>query len=169
MIGSKAADGQSLGCVTGIDYLDYLVELSKRNVSRGNPELLAAKSIKFFRGDGWSGLPECAPFDAIHVGAAASEVPEALRAQLKPGGRMLVPIGSIGPDAQQQLTLIDHRLDGTFSERQVGGVRFVPLVKHGSGSAGGEVSVAELHMFARVHPGLLNIFGHEPKVYEIVS
>ena len=49
--------------------------------------------LKLVPGDGWDGLPGDAPFDIIHVGAAASEIPQALVEQLAPGGRMLIPVG----------------------------------------------------------------------------
>ena len=77
-------------------------------------------------GDGYQGWPEKAPFDAIVVAAAAPEVPAALLAQLKPGGRMVIPVGADGHT--QYLTLITKRADGGFDERRVLPVRFVPLV-----------------------------------------
>ncbi len=77
-------------------------------------------------GDGYQGWPEKAPFDAIVVAAAAPEVPAALLAQLKPGGRMVIPVGADG--YTQYLTLVTKRADGGFDERRVLPVRFVPLV-----------------------------------------
>jgi len=77
-------------------------------------------------GDGYAGWPERAPFDAIVVTAAAPRVPEALVAQLKPGGRMVIPVGE--SHAAQQLLLIVKRADGSIERRSVLPVRFVPLV-----------------------------------------
>ena len=77
-------------------------------------------------GDGYQGWPEKAPFDAIVVTAAAPEVPPALVEQLKPGGRMVVPVGADG--GVQTLQLIVKRPDGTLEQRNVLAVRFVPLV-----------------------------------------
>jgi protein-L-isoaspartate(D-aspartate) O-methyltransferase len=77
-------------------------------------------------GDGYAGWPERAPFDAIVVTAAAPRVPEALVAQLKPGGRMVIPVGE--SHAAQQLLLIVKRADGSVERRSVLPVRFVPLV-----------------------------------------
>ena len=76
-------------------------------------------------GDGYDGWPEQAPFDAIVVTAAASHVPPPLIAQLKPGGRMVIPVGS--RFLTQQLVLITKNADGTIQTRQLLPVRFVPL------------------------------------------
>lgn len=76
-------------------------------------------------GDGYHGWPERAPFDAIIVTAAASHVPPPLVRQLKPGGRMVIPVGA--PFQTQQLMLVEKRTDGTVSTRQLMAVRFVPL------------------------------------------
>lgn len=76
-------------------------------------------------GDGYHGWPERAPFDAIIVTAAAGHVPPPLVRQLKPGGRMVIPVGA--PFQTQQLMLVEKRADGTLSTRQLMAVRFVPL------------------------------------------
>jgi protein-L-isoaspartate(D-aspartate) O-methyltransferase len=75
--------------------------------------------------DGWYGWPECGPFDAIVVTAAASQIPPPLVQQLKPGGRMVIPVGA--PFLAQHLVLVDKAADGTVSTRQVLPVAFVPL------------------------------------------
>lgn len=77
-------------------------------------------------GDGYAGWPEKAPFDAIVVTAAAPRVPPALVAQLKPGAKMVIPVGEDG--AIQHLLLLTKRGDGSVAERKVLPVRFVPLV-----------------------------------------
>ena len=77
-------------------------------------------------GDGYAGWPEQAPFDAIVVTAAAPRVPEALVDQLKPGGRMVIPVGA--SHAVQELLVLTRRADGGVDERRVLPVRFVPLV-----------------------------------------
>jgi protein-L-isoaspartate(D-aspartate) O-methyltransferase len=77
-------------------------------------------------GDGYAGWPEQAPFDAIVVTAAAPSVPPALIEQLKPGARMVIPVGAT--HAVQELRVLTKRADGGVDERRVLSVRFVPLV-----------------------------------------
>ena len=76
-------------------------------------------------GDGYYGWEEHAPFDAIVVTAAASHVPPPLIRQLKPGGRLVIPVG--GRFLTQQLLLIEKTGEGEIVTRQVAPVRFVPL------------------------------------------
>jgi len=76
-------------------------------------------------GDGYYGWEECGPFDGIVVTAAASHVPPSLVRQLKPGGRMVIPVGA--PFLAQQLMLIEKRDDGSVHTRQLLPVAFVPL------------------------------------------
>jgi protein-L-isoaspartate(D-aspartate) O-methyltransferase len=75
--------------------------------------------------DGYHGWPEHAPFDAIMVTAAASHVPPPLVRQLKPGGRMVIPVGT--SFLTQHLLLIEKANDGALTTRQVLPVSFVPL------------------------------------------
>lgn len=77
------------------------------------------------QGDGYYGWEEAAPFDAILVTAAASHVPPPLIAQLKAGGRMIIPVG--GRFQVQQLMLVEKQADGSVINRQLLPVRFVPL------------------------------------------
>jgi protein-L-isoaspartate(D-aspartate) O-methyltransferase len=76
-------------------------------------------------GDGYYGWEAHAPFDAIMVTAAASHVPPPLVRQLKPGGRIVIPVGS--PFLTQHLMLVEKKADGSVTSRQVLPVRFVPL------------------------------------------
>ena len=75
--------------------------------------------------DGYYGWEEHSPFDAIIVTASASHIPPPLIAQLKPGGRMVIPIGS--PFMTQQLLLVEKDEEGKLRTRQVLPVLFVPL------------------------------------------
>jgi protein-L-isoaspartate(D-aspartate) O-methyltransferase len=78
------------------------------------------------QGEGYYGWEERGPFDAIIVTAAASHIPPPLLRQLKPGGRMVIPVGS--PFLTQQLMLVDKNADGQITTRQVLPVAFVPLL-----------------------------------------
>jgi protein-L-isoaspartate(D-aspartate) O-methyltransferase len=98
-------------------------------LSAGAREVIAAlgiENVEFVVGDGWNGLAELAPFDAINVAAATVDtVPAALEEQLAVGGRMVVPVGG----AHQRL-ILTRRTAGGFERDRLEPVRFVPLV-HG--------------------------------------
>jgi protein-L-isoaspartate(D-aspartate) O-methyltransferase len=87
---------------------------------------LGYSNIRFREGDGSLGWPEEAPFDAVLAAAAPAEIPAALREQLAPGGRLVLPVGSV----RQDLVLIRRR-EGGFEERSLFPVRFVPMVRVG--------------------------------------
>lgn len=78
-------------------------------------------------GDGYAGRPEIAPFDIILVTAAPDHVPPPLLEQLRPGGRLVLPVGSAG--AVQELRLLEKDKDGRIRTTNVTPVRFVPLVR----------------------------------------
>src|SRR6266436_4251848 len=86
---------------------------------------LGYRNVKIRVGDGSQGWPEYAPFDAILVSAATPEMPPALFAQLREGGRMVVPVG---PASSQELQLI-RKVDGRPEVEILEGCRFVPLVE----------------------------------------
>ena len=92
---------------------------------------LGYRNIEVRAGDGYKGWEEHAPFDAIMVTAGASEVPPPLVRQLKPGGRMVIPIGPAS--MIQSLTLIEKQADGSIRSREVLPVRFVPLTRDTAG------------------------------------
>jgi protein-L-isoaspartate(D-aspartate) O-methyltransferase len=77
--------------------------------------------------DGYYGWPEAAPFDGIVVTAAASQIPPPLVEQLKPGGRMVIPVG--GAYFAQQLMLVEKAADGKVTTRQLLPVQFVPFTR----------------------------------------
>lgn len=87
---------------------------------------LGYNNIKTKVGDGYYGWPEAAPFDAIMVTAAASHVPPPLLTQLKPGGRMVIPLGT--HFMTQYLMLVEKQADGSVTTHQIVPVSFVPLV-----------------------------------------
>jgi len=76
-------------------------------------------------GDGYKGWPEAAPFDAIIVAAAPDHIPPALIDQLKPGGRMVIPVGRFN----QELMVVAKNADGTIFSEDVVPVRFVPFTR----------------------------------------
>ena len=84
-------------------------------------------NIETKHGDGYFGWAEHGPFDAIVVTAAASHIPPPLIEQLKPGGRMAIPVGP--PFGSQNLFLIEKAEDGSVIQRSFSPVRFVPLTR----------------------------------------
>ena len=84
---------------------------------------LGYRAVEVREGDGWAGWPEKAPFDAIVVTAAPPTIPEALKRQLRDGGRLVIPVG----DDVQELRLVT-RHGQSFEEKRLLMVRFVPLV-----------------------------------------
>jgi protein-L-isoaspartate(D-aspartate) O-methyltransferase len=82
-------------------------------------------NIKFFYGDGYEGLPTYAPFDRVLITAAAPEIPPKLIQQLKPGGFMVIPVGS--GDVQVMKRIIKNA-DGTFKEEVYDRFSFVPML-----------------------------------------
>ena len=86
---------------------------------------LGYSQVRTKLGDGYYGWEECGPFDAIVVTAATSHIPPPLVRQLKPGGRLVIPVGP--PFLTQQLMLVEKRDDGTTTTRQILPVAFVPL------------------------------------------
>jgi len=105
----------------------YSIEIIEALATRAKPDLatLGYKNITTRLGDGYYGWEEHGPFDAIVVTAAASHVPPPLIEQLKPGGRMVIPVG--GRFMTQTLLLLEKTEKGEVITRQFGAVRFVPL------------------------------------------
>jgi protein-L-isoaspartate(D-aspartate) O-methyltransferase len=82
-------------------------------------------NVRVVVGDGSTGVPEYAPYDAICVSAGAPRVPPALVDQLSPKGRLVVPIGE---SDQQRLVRVRRLADGRIRQEDLGPVRFVPLL-----------------------------------------
>lgn len=113
------------GSIVTIERHEALVEQARRNLARlGDPP-----KVEFVLGDGSEGVPDRAPFDRISVAAAAPAIPKPLLDQLKPGGRLVVPVGNV---VEQDLLCASKRADGEIDVESLGPVRFVPLLgRHG--------------------------------------
>ena len=102
--------------------IEVIPELAAR--AQAQLEMLQIDNAELRTGDGSTGWPERAPFDAILVGAAAPVVPVPLREQLSEGGRLLIPIGN---ENGQRLLLVERKGE-EWTETEVESARFVPLV-----------------------------------------
>lgn len=109
----------------------YSIEIVPPLARRAAADLqaLGYTNIELREGDGYYGWPEHAPFDAIVVTAAAASIPPPLIEQLKPGGRMVIPVG--GQFHTQMLMLVEKQDDGRVRSRQILPVRFVSLTGAG--------------------------------------
>ena len=115
------------GLVKNVYSIEIIEPLGTRAANR--LEQLGYDNVQTRIGDGYDGWEESAPFDGIMVTAAASHIPPPLLKQLKPDGRMIIPVGS--PFLTQQLLLVTKDTDGKIRTRQILPVRFVPFTgKH---------------------------------------
>lgn len=132
-----AADHVVLEIGTGSGYQAAVLSLLVRRLysieivaplaaaARARLARLGYDNVVVCQGDGARGWPEHAPYDGIIVTAAAPEIPPALVAQLRPGGRMVIPLGQ--PGESQMLVLVTRDADGAVSRRDLLAVAFVPL------------------------------------------
>ncbi|MGB5541145.1 MAG: protein-L-isoaspartate(D-aspartate) O-methyltransferase, partial [Gammaproteobacteria bacterium] len=111
------------GLVASVYTIEIVPQLGER--AQGVLARLGYDNVEVRIGDGYYGWEEHAPFDAIIVTAAASHVPPPLVRQLKPGGRMIIPVGS--RFMVQELLLVEKTAAGEVSTRQILPVAFVPL------------------------------------------
>jgi protein-L-isoaspartate(D-aspartate) O-methyltransferase len=109
--------------VYSIEVIPALAEQAKERLAR-----LGYDNLEVRAGDGALGWPEHAPFDGIIVTAAARKVAAALVEQLRPGGRLVIPVGG---GFGQDLLLLDKAADGTVERRSILPVAFVPLTRPG--------------------------------------
>ena len=103
----------------------YTVEIIEALAREARERLKGYRNVIARTGDGYQGWVEHAPFDGIMVTAAPREVPQPLIDQIRPGGRLVVPVG--GQALGQSLLLIEKQPDGKIVRRNVLAVRFVPL------------------------------------------
>jgi len=114
------------GRVVGIDHIPELVNQSVENIKRdGQAGMLDSGRLSMVVGDGRQGWAAEGPYDCIHVGAAAPTLPQALVDQLKPGGRMVIPVGPEGGD--QSLDMVEKDGEGRVNRQKLMGVIYVPL------------------------------------------
>lgn len=113
-------------CAAHVVAVERLPDLCER--ARATLTELGYDNVELLCADGSAVLPGRGPFDAICVSAAAPRVPPALVAELAPGGRLVVPVGS---SYDQTLVRVRLHADGSTSTDDLGGVRFVPLVGEG--------------------------------------
>ena len=106
--------------VYSIEYVEALAASA-----RARFEKLGYDNIEIMAGNGFDGWPEHAPYDGIIVTAAATQIPRPLIEQLKPGGRMVIPVGR--PYSHQELKLVEKNRDGDISIKDILGVVFVPF------------------------------------------
>jgi protein-L-isoaspartate(D-aspartate) O-methyltransferase len=112
-------------CVARVHTIEIVAPLGER--AKSLLAQLGYHNVAVRIGDGYKGWPQAAPFDAIVVTAAPDHVPQPLVNQLKPGGRMVIPVGS--QVAGQDLLLITKSADGRTVSRRTLPVRFVPLTR----------------------------------------
>ena len=103
----------------------YTIEILEPLGRQAAQQLRDYPKVETRIGDGYQGWPEHAPFDAIIVTAAVTPIPPPLLAQLKPGGRMVIPVG--GQWTAQTLMLVQKDKRGRLREQRILPVRFVPL------------------------------------------
>lgn len=111
-----------VGRVYTIEIVEPLARRASQRLSR-----LGYKNVEVRHGDGYAGWPQHAPFDGIIVTAGAQHVPKPLLEQLRPGGRMVIPIGPA--ESVQQLLLITKGRNGAVRRERIIPVRFVPLTR----------------------------------------
>lgn len=105
----------------------YTIERQKKLFDKTKDFIFKAKypNIKFFFGDGYEGLPTFAPFDKVIITAAAPFIPPKLITQLKPGGRMVIPVDE---GEHQRMIRVTKNEDGSFSEEAFENFSFVPML-----------------------------------------
>ena len=116
--------------VYSLEIVPALAEQARQKLSK-----LGYDNVEVKIGDGHSGWPAQAPYDGIIITAAASHLPPKLLEQLKPGGRLVIPLGM--PYMHQELLLVSKDLNGQCHTRDILGVVFVPM------SGGSEATLPE--------------------------
>ncbi len=119
--------GYQAAVLSGLVRHVYSIEIIPELAAEASETLsdLGYGNVTVRAGDGYAGWPEHAPFDSIIVTAAAPEIPPPLLQQLKPGGKLVIPVGEV--NGYQELLVLETAADGSVQRRSVLPVRFVPL------------------------------------------
>ncbi|KAJ5233463.1 uncharacterized protein N7469_005229 [Penicillium citrinum] len=123
------------GRVIGVDHIAELVDLSRNNINKSaeGRELQGSGKVEFIKADGRLGWKDGAPYDAIHVGAAAESLHPVLIEQLRAPGRLFIPVESekngsmLGSMGGQYIWVVDKKEDGSIHKEKVFQVCYVPL------------------------------------------
>ncbi len=126
-VGTGSAYQAAVLAEAGVEVLSIEIVGALASSARARLERLGYERVRVRHADGFFGWPEEAPFDAIIVTAAAGFIPPPLVEQLKPGGRMVIPVGSVY--GTQTLILVEETREGDIRTRSLLPVRFVPLVR----------------------------------------
>jgi protein-L-isoaspartate(D-aspartate) O-methyltransferase len=121
--------GYQAAVLSGLVNAVYSIEIVPQLAAEAAARLteLGYDNVQVRAGDGWHGWPEAAPFDGIIVTAVAEVIPPKLIEQLKPGGRIVIPLGPAY--GGQQLVVATRQADGSMEQRDVLPVQFVPFTR----------------------------------------
>ena len=112
-----AVTAEAGGAVKSVEFYEPLAETARERLSR------LGYDVAVRAGDGHEGWPEHAPYDAAYLTCAAPEIPDAVAEQVRPGGRIVAPVGT----RRQTLVRATRRANGRLDREQHGGVRFVSM------------------------------------------
>jgi protein-L-isoaspartate(D-aspartate) O-methyltransferase len=113
--------------VFSIEIVPELAQLARERLAK-----LGLQNVHLREGDGYQGWPEAAPFEAVLLTAAPEQIPDALVAQLRHGGRLVAPVGAVS-DAQELVLIEKEHINGGMRIEKLLPVRFVPMTG-GAGS-----------------------------------
>ena len=113
------------GTAVGIEHIKQLYDFANTNINKHHKNLLDSKKVILVVGDGRNGCAQYGPYDCIHVGAAAEQLPQSLIDQLANGGRLVIPVGPTG--GNQYIYIIDKDKNGKITQRKTLDVSYVPL------------------------------------------
>jgi protein-L-isoaspartate(D-aspartate) O-methyltransferase len=125
-VGTGSGYQAAVLAATGAEVYSIEIFRALADTARARLKRLGYQNVTVRHGDGHDGWPDAAPFDAILVTAAAGHIPPALPRQLRPGGRMVIPVGSVY--GAQYLILVEKDAKGSLRTRNLLPVAFVPML-----------------------------------------